>query len=291
MPANAWELAGVIAKAVTYAATLTAAGGALFLAYGDAVIGGADRLLTRRIIGWLIVASVCGSLLRIPLTAASMSGEFSGLYDSGLNAMVWQGGEGRATAIRIAGLMLEGSALLLLRAPTVVAVLGAAIGATSFAWVGHPHALRFNAIAELLVGVHLLGLAFWLGALPPLLLLSRNADPQRIARAAQRFGRAAVLVVACLAAAGAGLLVMLLGGVPDAWTSSYARAFAIKIGFVAALLSAAAYNKFKWTPRLSRGDLSGSIGLRRSIWIEITLSCAILATTAALTTLLSPDSD
>lgn len=291
MQANAWELAGVIVKAVTYAATLTAAGGAFFLAYGDAVIAGSDRLLARRIVGWLIVAAVCSSLLRIPLTAASMSGEISGLYDSGLNAMVWQAGEGRATAIRIAGLLLEGAALLLLRAPAAVAILGAAVGATSFAWIGHPHALRFNVIAELLVGVHLLGGAFWLGALPPLLLVSRNPDPLRIARAAQRFGRAAVLVVAVLSAAGAGLLAMLLGGVSEAWTSAYGRAFAIKIGFVAALLSAAAYNKFKWTPRLSRGDLRASTGLRRSIWIEITLGCAILATTAALTTLLSPDSD
>ncbi len=290
MEPNVWEIAGVIVRALTYAATFGAAGGAFFLVYDDALISDLERLQTRRLIGMMIVVSVCGSLLRIPLTAGSMSGELGGLLDPGLNAMVWQAGEGRAITIRIAGLILESAALLLLRGPALVASLGAAVAASSFAWIGHPHALRPNALAELLVGVHLLGVAFWLGALPPLLMVTRNPDPLRIARPAQRFGRAALLVVALLAAAGAGLLSMLLGTIAELWTSPYGRAITLKIGLVAGLLGAAAVNKLRLTPRLASGDLRASSSLRRSIWVEICLSSAILITTATLTTILSPAS-
>ncbi len=288
MELSAWDVAGVIVKAVTYAATFGAAGGAFFLAYSDPLLTEPERRKTRRTIAWMIAASVLSSLLRIPLTAASMGDGFAGIADPDLNAMIWAGGEGRATTVRVIALIVEGAALRWLRVPAPAASLAAAFAATSFAWIGHPHAVRLHAIAELIAGVHLLAIAFWLGALLPLLAVTRNPDPGRIARAAQRFGAAAVPVVATLAAAGAALAWLLLGSGSQLWTSPYGQALALKIGLVVGLLAAAALNKLRWTPRLAAGDLRAAESLRRSIWIEICLGGAILSTTATLTTLLSP---
>jgi putative copper export protein len=285
---SAWDVAGVVLKALTYAATFGAAGGAFFLAYSDPLLIEPERRQTRRQIGWMIAAAVLSTLVRIPLTAGSMGDGFSGVSDPGLNALVLAGGEGRATAIRVIALILEGAALRWLSTPAPAASLAAAFAATSFAWVGHPHGVRVPAMAPLAVGVHLLAIAFWLGALLPLVALSRSPDPRRAARAAQRFGAAAVPVVAALVAAGAGLACLLLGSASQLWTSPYGRALALKIGLVAGLLTAAALNKLRWTPRLALGDLQARAGLRRSIWIEIGLGAAILLTTATLTTLLSP---
>jgi putative copper export protein len=236
----------------------------------------------------LILVAAFGSLLRIPLTAGSMNGEIGGMFDRGLWTMIWHAGEGRATAIRVGGLMIVGAAVLFNRGSTVPAILGAAIAATSFAWIGHPHALRSNVLAQILVGVHLLGVAFWLGALAPLLLVSRDRAPSYITATALRFGRAAVFVVSLLIAAGAGLLWMLLGTVSELWTSPYGRAVSVKIGIVGCLLSAAAFNKLNLTPRLRIGDSQARLSLRRSIWLEIILACAILISTATLATVLSP---
>ncbi|MGA2710060.1 MAG: CopD family protein [Steroidobacteraceae bacterium] len=289
MDTNAWDLAGVIVRAITYGATFGAAGGVFFLAYSHSLISDLARLRIRRLIGFLILVAVSSSVLRIPLTAGSMSGEIGGVFDRGLWSMIWHAGEGRATVIRVAGLAIVGAAFLFNRGSTVPAILGAAIAATSFAWIGHPHALRSNVLAQILVGVHLLGVAFWLGALAPLLLVCRDRAPSYIAATALRFGLAAVFVVSLLIAAGAGLLWMLLGTVSELWTSPYGRVVSVKIGIVGCLLSAAAFNKLNLTPRLRVGESQARLSLRRSIWLEIILACAILIATATLATVLSPE--
>ncbi|MGA2776779.1 MAG: CopD family protein [Steroidobacteraceae bacterium] len=288
MDISGWEVAAAIVKAASYAATLGAAGGVFFLAYCGPLLCDTDRLKTRRFIGRLILVSVCTSMLRIPMIAGSMSGDIPGAFDLALNRFVWLSAEGRATSIRIAGLIAIVPIAYFNRRIGVIAILGAAIAATSFAWIGHAHALHPGALAELLIGVHLLGVAFWIGALAPLLLVSRNPDPLRFARVARRFGQAAVSVVMLLMAAGAALLCMLLGSIPELWTSPYGRAISLKIGIVGCLLSAAAVNKLRLTPRLGAGDGVAATSLRRSIRLEITLVCAILLTTGALTTMWSP---
>jgi putative copper export protein len=62
----------------------------------------------------------------------------------------------------------------------------------------------------------------------------------------------------------------------------------VKLVLVAGLLSLAAFNKFRLTPRLLAGDAAAAHGLRRSIHAEMALAAAILLTTAVLTTLFGP---
>jgi copper resistance protein D len=283
----AWDAVAIAVKATLYGATLAAAGGMFFLAYNEPLLATADRASMRSRVGILIAIALAASVARILATAASMSGEAAGALDSGLIAMVWRGGEGRAVLMRTVGLLLAVPALAADRRPGAWTIAGAAAAATSFAWVGHVHAggLRW---ATLLLGMHLLAVAFWVGALWPLWLLARGDEAQRAAAPAARFGRAAVGTVSLLLLAGFTLLATLLGSPSELWRSDYGRAACAKVALVACLLALAAFNKLRLTPRLCAGERAAARALRRSIAAEMVLAGAIFLATAALTTLWGP---
>jgi putative copper resistance protein D len=174
------------------------------------------------------------------------------------------------------------------RRPSVLTLLAAMAAATSFAWAGHAQGLIPRMPALLLVCSHLLGVAFWLGSLAPLLLVAENADPTRVAAATTRFGSAAAVVVGLLLAAGLMLLWMLVGELSNLWATAYGRGMMIKIGVVAGLVGFAAWNRWWLTPRLRAHDLGAAQSLRRSIKCELLLGGLILLVTAALTTLTGP---
>jgi putative copper resistance protein D len=167
--------------------------------------------------------------------------------------------------------------------------VGAAVAATSFAWVGHARAAA-QAAAPLLLGVHVLAAAFWLGALGPLAIQARRREPLELGAVAARFGRIAMALVAVLLAAGAAVLWILLGSVSELWTSGYGRLACAKIALVACLLALAAWNKLRLVPRIAAGDPLAVRSLRRSLRAEMVVAGLILLITAALTTLAGPPS-
>ncbi|HTB88296.1 MAG TPA: CopD family protein [Steroidobacteraceae bacterium] len=288
MEISGWDVAAMFAKAVTYAATFGAAGTVFFAIYCGALLRDQQRGLIRRLVGILVAAAAAASILRIMLLAGSMSADMAGMFDSSFAGMILRAGEGRASGVRIAGLALILFALSknpVFRGP---AVAGAIAASTSFAWVGHIHGLAPNTAPSLLLCLHLLCAAFWLGALPPLLIIAAGANQPQIAAAAARFGKLALRVVAVLLAAGASVLLMLIGSAAQFWGSDYGRMMAIKLLAVAILLGIAAWNKLVLTPRLLRGD-ARAVGLfRRSVLTEIGVGAVILLTTAAFTTFTGP---
>lgn len=287
MEITGWDLAAVLAKAVTYAATFGAAGAVFFLLYCGTLLRDQQRARIRRLIGILAGIAAAASILRILLLAGSMSGEVAGMFDSSFTRMILGAGEGRATGQRMVGLALVLFALStnpMFRGP---AIAGAIAASTSFAWVGHIHGMVPNT-PTLLLCLHLLCAAFWLGALPPLLVIAAGNNTSQVAAAAARFGKLALRVVALLLAAGASLLFMLIGDAAQFWASDYGRMMAIKLLAVAALLGAAAWNKLYLTPRLLKRDARAALMFRRSVLAEIGLGALILLATAAFTTLTGP---
>jgi putative copper resistance protein D len=284
-----WDGAALLVKAALYAATLGAAGGVFFLAYTRSLLEPADRLAIARPLGLLVAVAIAASAARVLLTAASMASDAAGMLDTRLLAMVWHGGEGRAAALRAGGLLLAMPALARGGRAGWLAIAGAVLAATSFAWVGHAHAAT-QAAAPLLVGVHVLAVAFWLGALGPLAIEARRRAPRELGAVAARFGRLAMAVVAALLAAGAAVLWMLLGSLAELWTSGYGCLACVKIAFVACLLALAAWNKLRLVPRIVAGDPLAVRSLRRAIRAETLVAGLILLITAALTTLTGPPS-
>ncbi len=283
---SVWDTWAIAVKAITYAATLGAAGSVWFLRYCGALLASAPRLRIRHIVLSLSALSLCGGAAQLLISAGSMSGAAAGMLDGPLLHLAWQAGAGRDNSIRAIGLLLAAVGARSDRPPWP-ASLGAAMAATSFAWTGHVRLLGPDA-APLLLGVHLLGAAFWLGALICLLVVARGGDMTRLANATARFGASAPYVVAVMLAAALGLLSMLLGGVAQLWSSGYGRIAMLKAGFVAVLLCLAAFNKLRLTPRLLAGDAGAASSLQVSVRLELMLGLLVLAATAALTTIAGP---
>ncbi|MEO7207393.1 MAG: CopD family protein [Steroidobacteraceae bacterium] len=288
MEISGWDVATVFAKAVTYAATFGSAGAVFFLLYCSTLLRDQQRALIRRLIAILVGVAAAASILRILLLAGSMSGDMAGMVNRTFAGMILGAGEGRASGVRVVGLALILFALSnnsMFRGP---AILGAVAASTSFAWVGHIHAMTPNIAPGLLLCLHLLCAAFWLGALTPLLIIATGAHQPQIAAAASRVGELALKVVALLIAAGASLLLMLIGNAAQFWGSDYGRMMAVKLLALAALLSLAAWNKLALTPKLLRGDRRAMVKFRRSLLAEMSVGALILLTTAAFTTLTGP---
>lgn len=278
----------MLVKAALYGATLGAAGGVFFLAYSRSLLEPADRLAIARSLGILVAVALAVSAARVLITAASMTEDAAGMLDTRLLAMVWHGGEGRATVIRAGGLLLVIPAVAGNGRAGWLAIVGAALAATSFAWVGHARAA--GQATSMLLGVHLLAVAFWLGALGPLAIEARRREPLELGAVAARFGRIAMGGVGLLLAAGAAVLCILLTSVSDLWMSAYGRLACLKIALVACLLALAACNKLRLVPRIAAGDRLALGSLRRSISAEMFVAGMILLVTAALTTLAGPPS-
>ena len=284
MVLSVWDATVVAAKTIAYAATFGAAGAVFFVGLCGEFIASGDRLKIRRIVPVLALLSVLAGAAQVMAAAGSMSGDAAGTVDGSLLHMVLQAGAGRANALRALGLLLAAFGVARDRPPSWWAYAGAVMAATSFAWTGHANALKPNVLPVLLLSVHLLGAAFWLGALAPLLIVARDTDLRRIAGAAARFGAAAVFVVAALVAAGAALLGMLLGDYAALWNSAYGRCVIVKLALVACMLCIGSFNKLRLTPRLLAGDPSAARSLRASIRVELLLGALILTVTATFTT-------
>jgi putative copper export protein len=288
MELSGWDAAAVCAKAVTYAATLGAAGSIFFLRYSGSLLLEPQRSRIRLLIGISLVASALASCARILLSAASMSGDLAGMFDSDFARMILGAGEGRATGMRIVGLALAALVISSKRGFRALALIGAAIASISFAYVGHMRGLLPNFAPTLLLCVHLLCVAFWLGALAPLLIAARDGTDTQVAALASRFGKLALGVVVLLLGAGGSLLWTLIGDAAQFWSSDYGRMMAVKLLVVAALLGLAAVNKLYLTPRLLSGHAKAVIQFRRSLKAEMVIGALILLITATFTTVAGP---
>jgi len=288
VPISGWDLAALLTKAATYAATLSAAGNVFFVAYSDGLLQNPERTRIRRLLVASLAAAAIASVAITLLLAASMSGDIAGMFDSAFIGMLLRGGEGRASGVRIFGLACVFLAILRPRHFQAPALIGAILAATSFAWAGHIHALRPNTLPTLVLCLHLLGAAFWLGALAPLLAVTRYGNGAQIGLVASRFGKAALGVVGTLVAAGAILLWILIRDASKFWSSNYGWMLAAKLVVVAALLGIAALNKLYFTPRLLKGDARAVEGLKRSIRAEMILGGLVMLITATFTSITGP---
>jgi putative copper resistance protein D len=285
---SGWDTAAVCAEAVTYAATLGAAGAIFFLRYGTDLLQEQQHRRIRRLIGISLGVAALASCAKILLSSASMSGELAGMFDRDFARMILGAGEGHATGVRIAGLALGALIFSSRSGLRVLAQLGAVLASISFVFVGHIHALLPNPVPALLLCVHLLCAAFWLGALAPLLIAARDGADSQIAALASRFGVLALGIVMLLLCAGLSLLWILIDDVGRFWSSDYGKMIVVKLLLVTCLLGLAAVNKLRLTPRLLSARAGAVVQFKRTVRAEMVFGALILLVTAALTTVTGP---
>ena len=285
---DAPTLATIAIKTLACLASLTAAGSVLFLACFSMLDDDTRRMVCRLGLASVLVASLA-SLALVPMGAIYLAGgSWVGASDPVLIGMMAEGPIGDSLVVRIAGLALVAALFISGKVPRSVAVAGASTVCASFAFRGHVLA-EPRVLLGALVTAHLLGLAFWIGALAPLCRLAGRAGAIHAGAVASEFGRWALWIVPVLAMAGGGLLVMLTGNPLEALATPYGRLLSVKLSVFLLLLGLAAFNKLRLTPALLAGDTGAGARLRRSIGLEFVAVLAILVVTATLTTIASPD--
>jgi len=288
--ADALTWMSILVKAAAYAATLLAAGSVLVLCALGTLDNGARAAVRKTAIRAAGAAAVF-SVSRIPLRAGFlMGGTLDGAIDPALLRMVAESPLGHSVALRLAGLALiivGVSRSRPFRARFWLALAGAVLAAASFALRGHALG-EPRAILGGLITLHILGLAFWIGALPALARAARTEPPAAAGALAREFGATAIWVVAALVGAGGAALALFGAATPVALETAYGQMFLVKLTVFAAVLALAAINKLRLTPALAADMPGAGARLRRSIGIEACLIAVILIVTATLTTLTAP---
>lgn len=286
-PDAAWKLASAALRILTYAVALVGPGSALFLLLfrplPPALLRGVARLCVSSAILGLIAAAMA-----IPVQAGYLAGAGpEGMFDRNLLGMVASSPVGFATAFAAIGWVLLMFVLGFGPIAAVAAAAGGAMVISALTVAGHGAAAA-PVLGRMLVGIHLLAAAFWIGALWPLLQVARLSPPREAAEVFQRFGTIAVAVVGVLMAAGIGLALLLLGSVEALWATAYGRILSTKLVLVAALLLLAALNRLRLVPRFAAGSASAPAALARSIRAECAIASLIIIATAMLTTYTTP---
>lgn len=278
MPAG-WALAAAVNQWLLYGAALLAMGSALF---GQWVRVPPAVLASTRVVGRCAsgVAAVC-YLLAIGLIGASL------LDGSPFTPRAWE--IGLSTTLKdSAGFGVPAMVILLIgfaRPPPrqrVIVPAGALLCVASFLATGHPVVAAPRWPSALAYALHLLGAAFWLGALAPLARGLKVLRPDEAWRVVAKFSTIAVYAVAAIVASGLVLSALHLGSWRALAASDYGLRLTVKAALAAAVIALAGYNKIVLTPALARGDTAAPSRLRVSIAAEFALLVLILGAAVVL---------
>ena len=304
----------VALRAVSFALLLNAAGIPIFIAvFGPFV---PNSLSDVRKLGWrLTIGALVFVTAHQTLEAARMAGEMGGIVDPGMQKMALLSPAGAAFAVRVLGLGLIAIGLRLavnrqsdgaaqqagmpvglqravtageaprLQPNSVLPLLGTLLTVTSFTLIGHTTTTPHRPAAAVLVTLHLLVVAFWLGSLWPLYIAATKEQPPVIAGVIDEFSRVAAWVVPLILLAGVGLTAVLLPGMA-AFRQPYGQLLLAKVAGFAVLMVMASLNKWHFGPACAAGNTAA---FKRTVVVEYALICAVLAATAVMTTFYSPE--
>jgi putative copper resistance protein D len=282
----------VTLRALSFIAMFQAAGIAIFLAlFGRHLTHSAAAI--RRYGVFSAVAALILVLAHYALEAGRMSGDFTGVTDPGLQALVMQSSSSTACAMRVIALVLIAIGLRTRRGSVPVfcvalSVIGALLTAASFTFTGHT---TMQPARWLLCGVlflHLLIVTFWFGALIPLVTLCARESRQIAGGVVTAFSKLAMWVVPALFVAGFLMSVILVRSLA-VLSTPYGRLLLAKGAGFALLMIPAAINKWFLGDAIAAGKPRAVASFRQSVAVEYVLIAGVLAITAVMTTFFSPD--
>ena len=283
-PIDGLAVLAIVAKAIGYGAVLLAIGGVLFSFIFAKRAEASVLRLARRLAVVAVLVGLTVLAIRIGIRAARISGMgFEGATDPMMLGFVWESPLGTAAIWRGFG-ELAILAVLVPRIGQWIALLGSLAVAISFAQVGHALGDP-RMILVVLLALHLLTAAFWVGALVP---LRRAALTPSGVDVLHHFGNVAALGVAFLIFAGTALAWLLSGSVTALFGTAYGLGLLLKVAIVAVLLGFAAFNKVRLVPALRAEKAGAAHALRRSILMEMLAVVMILLATATITSVTTP---
>jgi putative copper export protein len=276
-----------LVRGLSFVALFQAAGVVIFLAlFGRRLAATSQRV---RSLGFVsAIAAIVLVAAHYSLEAARMAGTLSGVFDGSLQQMVFESTMSTAWMWRTIGLVLiAGTIRRHDKVAAAISLIGAAAVIGGFMFVGHSAVDPDRAWLWPLLALHLVVVAFWFGSLLPLYAVSQTENATLAANVVDTFSRIAVWLVPAIFLAGLLMAILLI----DRWATfgeGYGVSLLIKIGGFAALMGLAALNKWRYGPALAQGNATAAF--QRTVAVEYLLICAVLITTAVMTTLFSPES-
>ena len=280
---DVWLIINPILKAVLYAASFLSAGTFIFsLHFSKHLTVSQTSYCDHLAFKTALVGSVI-SLLMFFFVAGNLGGDIASVIEPLMIQLALESKSGVGFLTAFIGFMVM---LIAHRLRGHAKRFGLLVSSTtlllSFTMSGHSQLGGF--LSQLLLIVHLLGIAFWLGALFPFRWMCLQPDSHNLSIVAHRFGVLAMGYVSLLLSAGVGYAYLLLGDLSLMLTTQYGNVLLVKIGLVAALLSLAALNKFKLVPSLEPRWTPNVRQFQRSIQFEIAIALMILTVSSLLTT-------
>ena len=264
------------AKLAVYVAMVLGIGGAFFEIWA----GTAGRSQATSV----YVALLVGGLIATPLSVGLQGLDALDLPVSQLiQAEIWRAGWETAyglTALTaecaiVAGLLALVARVRLARASALVGLFGIGL---ALLLSGHAGTVEPRWLTRSAVFLHAITVAFWIGALIPLVAAIRAGDRDAL----MRFSRLIPIPLAVLIATGCLLMVVQLDRVDALWTTRYGLVLSGKLTLVALLVGFAAANRFALVPRFAvTGSTSAGRPLAASIGIELALAFVILGLVAS----------
>lgn len=279
---DTWLISAIIAKGLLYISTFAATGSMLFLI----VLKPSQTSVKIALLRWCIIGALISLIvtgLRISIQAGQLLDDgIVGMMDRDMLALVGGAPLGQSSLLRALGIVFLMSGALWTSMRLVLGILGTAMIALSFAFVGH--ATTEITFLGALIFYHLIAVSYWFGALMPLYRLAGDQNTWREAGLlAERFGRQAAFIVPLLIAVGGVFAYSLLGSIQAIFTSTYGQVLLVKITVVSILLALAALNKLRFVPALNQGNPTAAKHLRTSIKWEALAFAGIFIITAILT--------
>lgn len=284
------DTVSIVLRALGFIAAFQTAGMAIYLSLFHNGLGTALIRSHRRTGTGAAMAALALTAAHFCMEPARMGGAFSSIADPLMQELALNSPLAKALAWRMCGLLFLVLGLAISRGiGRLIALVGAALVFVSFTQVGHTSTLSPRPVLGGLLLIHIAIAAFWFGALLPLRSATRSEPPERAAHIVERFSRIAIWLVPVLFAAGLGMAALMLGSWKLA-ASPYGRLLLLKVTLFGVLMALASLNRWRYSPALATGNQAAVKSFGRTVVAEYALIAIILAVTATLTTLYSPDS-
>ncbi|WP_246059248.1 copper resistance D family protein [Shimia litoralis] len=283
---DTWEVAAIIAKLMLYIGFAGSTGLVMVrIAFSTLVAPLGDRMRMQSV--YLAALALGASVVGFMLRGAALTGGADGMIDPEMLGLLWTTPVGDALICRIIGAAMIIWGEFISRVGKWVALVGGIVAFWSFTNIGHVPDLGQSGIRLLLL-LHLLGVAFWVGILGPLRNLSQQSEHlDNAALLGHRFGQVAAAIVPVLILAGILMAWLLLGDLETLGSTVYGQTLLAKVVLVGVVLALAAINKLRIVPAMQDGDATVAKRLVRSIEIETAVILAVLAATATLTSVMT----
>ena len=245
----------------------------------DAISAGSRRVIQTAALA-VVVAVTAATLVNAAVLAASLS--LSGREVAGAGFVI--AGAVKVAAAAAIGLLVS---IRPVSAASTRIVLGAASVLLLCATLADSHAvarLRGNILLLFATGMHELGAALWLGALPCFWLALRRIDPPELAsRIGKRFSALAITGVAMILVGAAVFVIMYIGSIDAVYGTAYG-AMALTKSVLLGLLLLLGFANFRAVRRMAV-DGAALARVRLFVEVEMGIGFAVLMAATSITSM------